>query len=208
MTGFADAAEALVQVGRRLDRMGLAPATGGNYSMRLADGSIAVTVSGVHKGRLTTEQIMRVTPEGKPLDGKRPSAETLLHCLAYELDPSANAVLHTHSVPGTVLSRALASDAEIVFEGYELLKIFPGINTHDVRIALPLVDNSQDMPALAALLRGILSTQVPLLPAFYIGGHGLYAWGRSLDEAEYLTEACEFLLSCALEEHKLRRVPR
>lgn len=205
MTHFAAAAEAIVAVGHRLDARGLAPATAGNYSQRLNDGTIAVTVSGVHKGRLTIGDVMLVSAEGASLDGKKPSAETLLHCLVYAVDPGAGAVLHTHSVAGTVLSRALAGQNAIALEGYELFKIFPGHATHDANIAIPLVDNSQDMAAMAAQLRPILAAQSPLLPVFYIRGHGLYAWGETMDRAEYVTEAAEFLLSCALEELKLRK---
>lgn len=196
-------AEALIAIGARLDARGQAPATGGNYSVRLPDGTIAITASGTHKGRLSPGDIMRVTAEGDPLDDKKPSAETLLHCLVYAVDPGAGSVLHTHSVAGTVLSRALAGQDHILLEGYELLKVFPGIDTHDTSVRMPLVDNSQDMAALAAQLRSLLEGQASLLPAFYIRGHGLYAWGPSAQIAEYVTEACEFLLSCAWEEMKL-----
>lgn len=197
---FAAAAGLIAEAGRRLDARGLAPATAGNYSVRLDDGSIAVTVSGAHKGRLTSDHVMRVDAAGRALDAKRPSAETLLHCLVYELDASAGAVLHTHSVSGTVLSRALG-DA-IVLTGYELLKIFPGNDTHDTSIALPLVDNSQDMAALAEELRPLIAAQQLIVPAFYIRGHGLYAWGPTMDAAENMVEAVEFLLTCAWEELK------
>ncbi|MEJ7934864.1 methylthioribulose 1-phosphate dehydratase [Sphingobium sp. AN558] len=195
--------DAIIAIGRRLDERGLAPATAGNYSARLEDGSIAITISGSHKGRLTAQDMMRVSPSGAPLDAKKPSAETLLHCLVYDIDPGAQAVLHTHSVAGTVLSRALARKHGILLDGYEMLKIFPGIATHDVAVVLPLIDNSQDMAALAEALRPILTEQSPLLPAFYIRGHGLYAWGPSIAAAEYVTEAAEFLLACAWEEYKL-----
>ena len=75
-------------------------------------------------------------------------------------------------------------------------------------LAMPLVDNSQDMAALADQLRPILSAQSPMIPAFYIRGHGLYAWGPTMDAAEAMAEACEFLLSCAWEEHKVNGEPR
>ena len=205
MTDFQGAAQSIVAVGGRLDARGLAPATAGNYSIRLADGTMAITVSGAHKGRLSDEQVMRASLAGEPLDGKKPSAETLLHSLVYDVDPAAGAVLHTHSIAGTVLSRALAQADAIVLEGFEVLKIFPGIETHDVAVAMPLVDNTQDMPALAAQLRPILAAQSPILPAFYIRGHGLYAWGPTMDFAEFVVEACEFLLACALEELKLQK---
>ena len=202
MTELAAAAAAIVAVGERLDRRGWAPATAGNYSMRLADGSIAMTVSGAHKGRLTSDLVMRVSRDGAALDGKRPSAETLLHCLVYDIDPAASAVLHTHSVAGTVLSRALRDAPAIVLEGYEMLKIFPGIDTHACLAAIPIVDNDQDMQALAARLRPLLTRAGPLLPAFYIRGHGLYAWGANMAEADNIVEATEFLLACAWDEHK------
>lgn len=208
MTDPDGAARAIVAVGRRLDRAGLAPATAGNYSVRLADGTIAVTVSGAHKGRLEPEQVMRASADGHALDGKRPSAETLLHCLIYAVDASAGAVLHTHSVTGVVLSRALRDRDDIVFDGYELLKIFPGIDTHAARVAIPLIENGQDMAAMADVLRPILAAQAPIVPAFYIRGHGLYAWGRTIAEAEYLVEAVEYLLACEWEALKLERQAR
>lgn len=202
MTIPANVAAAIIAVGERLDRRGGAPATAGNYSMRLEDDSIAVTVSGAHKGRLSIDQVMRVSSAGASLDGKRPSAETLLHCLVYAIDPAANAVLHTHSVAGTVLSRALRDAAAIRLSGYELLKIFPGIDTHATTAAVPLVDNEQDMPTLSAQLRPLVRAE-PGLPVFYIRGHGLYGWGNTMAEAEHIVEATEFLLACAWEELKL-----
>jgi methylthioribulose-1-phosphate dehydratase len=208
LTDFDFAANAIAETGRRLGRLGLAPATAGNYSMRLDHGEIAITVSGAHKAWLTTNQVMRVSREGEPLDGKRPSAETLLHCLVYAIDPTAGAVLHTHSATGTVLSRALADAEAIALTGYELLKIFPGIDTHETSIAMPLVDNSQDMPALAAKLKPLLVAQSPLLPAFYIRGHGLYAWGATIESAEHIVECCEFLLACEWEMLKLKGAMR
>jgi ribulose-5-phosphate 4-epimerase/fuculose-1-phosphate aldolase len=53
MPSSLDAAvEAIIASGQRLDARGLAPATSGNYSVRLSQDRIAVTVSGRHKGRL------------------------------------------------------------------------------------------------------------------------------------------------------------
>jgi methylthioribulose-1-phosphate dehydratase len=198
---FADVARALIDTGRRLDHRGLAPATAGNFSVRLSDGSIALTVSGAHKGRLGDAEIMRVSETGAALDGKKPSAETLLHCLIYEAISEAGAVLHTHSVAGTVLSQALRGADCIALAGYEMLKVYPGVTTHEASVALPLVENSQDMPALAERLRPLLETR-PSLPAFYIRGHGLYAWGPTLAAVENIAEGSEFLLACEWERLK------
>ena len=77
----------------------------GNYSHRLEDGRIAITVSGAHKGRLGRADVMTLDAEGRPEDDRRPSAETLLHLMLYRRDPQVRAVLHTHSIPAVVLSR-------------------------------------------------------------------------------------------------------
>ncbi|MEI9926597.1 MAG: class II aldolase/adducin family protein [Sphingomonas sp.] len=97
---FEDAAIALVETGRRIDARGWAPATAGNYSARLDDGSFAVTVSGRHKGRLSPADIMRVDAQGNPLTRGRPSAETALHLALYRAFPAAGAVLHGHFAAG------------------------------------------------------------------------------------------------------------
>src|SRR5687767_12371628 len=96
----------IVAAGRLFHSRGWVPATAGNFSVRLDAKSVAVTVSGRHKGELGTGDFMRVDLHGKSLDkGKRSSAETLLHCQLYRHAPAIGAVLHTHSPASTVLSR-------------------------------------------------------------------------------------------------------
>lgn len=96
----------IIAAGQRLDAQGLAPATAGNYSVRLNDKEIAITVSGHHKGRMDETAIMRDT-NGNALENKKPSAETLLHTHIYNRYPHVNAILHTHSVAGVALTRFL-----------------------------------------------------------------------------------------------------
>lgn len=203
-TTFEIAADHIIGAGKRLDRLGLAPATAGNYSMRLSDGTIAMTVSGAHKGELTPADIMRVDAEGKPLEGKKPSAETRLHTILYAMFPEVNAVLHSHSVPLVVLTRHDPRAKFHDLEGYELLKVFPGINTHDVRVSIPVFDNSQDMDDLGLQVQTVLRDR-PSTPAYMIRAHGLYGWGRTMKEAAQVVEGLEVLLSCELETLKLKR---
>ena len=197
------AVEAIVASGRRLDARGLAPATSGNYSVRVDEGRIAVTVSGRHKGRLTRDDVMLVDERGSALENKKPSAETGLHTLIYELFPEANAVLHVHSVPVVTLTRHLPTAAEIVLRDYEMLKAFPGITTHDTAVGIPIFANSQDIPALAQEVRERLQAAAPV-PAYLIRGHGAYGWGKDMEEAERVIEALEHLLSCEIEAIRLR----
>ena len=200
-SSFPDAVRTIVATGRWLDGKGWAPATSGNYSCRLDDGSFAVTVSGRHKGRLTEDDVMRVDSAGTSLDGKRPSAETALHLAIYRMFPDVGAVLHSHSPTAVALTRAYPDLAEWHFTGHEMLKALPGVTTHDMQIALPIVDNSQDMSAIWDAVSSTLET----VPAYLIRSHGLYGWGTDMAEAERVIEAIEWLIMAELAEAQFRR---
>jgi methylthioribulose-1-phosphate dehydratase len=204
---FEDAAFALAEVGRRLDSRGWAPATAGNYSVRLTDGSVAITTSGKHKGRLTADDFMRVDLDGNPLTPGKPSAETGLHLALYRAFPAANAVLHGHSPEAVGLSRAVPDAKEWVFAGHEMLKVIPGITTHETELHLPIVDNSQDMDVIEnAVADARLAPGA--MPAYLIRSHGLYSWGKDLAEAERILEGIEWLISAELAERSFRSVLR
>lgn len=202
---YKEAETKLIAAGKRLDQLGLAPATSGNYSIRLDNKEIAITESGHHKGKLKEGDFLRVDIDGKPLEDKKPSAETLLHCQLYKCFDHANAILHTHSVAGTVLTRFFDDKDFIALRGYEMLKIYPGNvkNTHDISVHIPVFDNTQDMVELFTRVDPVLSERSDL-SVYLIRGHGLYAWGETIEQAEYISEATEMMLACELETLKLK----
>lgn len=203
---LAEARTAIVAVGRAFDARDWAPATSGNYSARLDDGRIAITVSGRHKGRLVIDDVMTVDGDGRSLDGQRPSAETPLHTMLYASDPSIGAVLHSHSAAAVALTRAHPAAPGWTIAGHELLKALPGITTHDASVTIPIVDNSQDMAQIAAAISPRLLA-VPPPPAYLIRGHGLYGWGRDMAEAERVIEAIEWLIAAELAERSFAGCP-
>jgi methylthioribulose-1-phosphate dehydratase len=182
---------------------GLTPATSSNFSGRLDDRHAAITVSGRDKGRLTLDDIMVVDFDGHAVGSdRRPSAETLLHTQLYRRFPEIGCVLHTHSLAQTVASRLFAGAGHVVLEGYELLKAFAGNTTHDMRVDLPVLPNTQDMPTLAAQVDALLDG--PCRWGYLIDGHGLYTWGTDMAQARRHLDAFEFLLRCELELRKLK----
>ena len=187
---------ALVAAGRFLHGRGWVPATAGNFSVRLDAKSLAVTVSGRHKGELTLGDFMPVDLEGRALGKGKASAETLLHCQLYRRLPDVAAVLHTHSPAATVLSRARDT---IALSGYELLKILNGIETHETTVEVPVFENDQDIARLSRVVEAHMATG-RAAHAYLIRGHGLYAWGRTVEEARHRVEALEFLFECELHE--------
>jgi methylthioribulose-1-phosphate dehydratase len=198
---FAVAAEQIAAAGRWLYQRGWSPATSSNYSLRLDAGSCAITSSGCDKERLAADQVMVVDLDGRPLGSGRPSAETLLHTRLYRRWPEVGAVLHTHSVGATVLSRLVGAGQTLVLEGYELAKAFPGINDHCTPLRLPVLANSQDMTVLADAADAVLDADIR---AYLICGHGLYTWGPDLATVRRQVEALEFLFACELELRRAR----
>jgi methylthioribulose-1-phosphate dehydratase len=190
-------AQSIVRAGARMNRMGWTPATSGNLSQRTAEGC-AITVSGRHKGFLTDDDIMLVGLDGVPLSAGKPSAETMLHCHLYSRFDWVGAVLHGHSVSATVLT--LATDTDLTFQGFEIQKAF-GCRTHETTLTIPVFDNDQDISRLAVLVDERLP---PDAPGYILRGHGVYAWGPTMDDAFTRLEALEFLLQCRLEQMKLR----
>lgn len=199
MTDLQQATQDLITAGQQLYAQGMVPATSGNFSVRLDDATLAVTVSGRHKGKLEKADIMQVSMQGESFDERRPSAETLLHTQIYARYPDAGVVLHPHSVNATVLSRLCGE--WLVLQDYELLKAFPGIESHDCTVRLPVFDNDQNIVRLAAKVDACLKDDSDL-PGYLIRGHGFYTWGRDIDDALRHVEAFEFLFACELRLRK------
>lgn len=189
------ASQELIAAGELFHRRGWVPATGGNFSARLTPSKMLITASGWHKGELREDAFLVAGLDGRPDDAVRKvSYETLLHCQLYRHDASIGSVLHTHSIANTVLSRRQAS---IRLSGYELLKLLPGIQTHEATVEVPVFENDQDIPRLATRVDAWIK-QHPHVSAYLIAGHGLYTWGDTVAQARHRVEALEFLFECEL----------
>lgn len=196
-------AQQIIEAGRFLYGRGWSPATSSNYSARLSASEALLTVSGKHKGQLGPDDVLLTDMQGRSLEpGKKPSAETLLHTQLYNWRAQIGAVLHTHSVNATVLSRLCLSDS-LVFADYELQKAFAGITSHESQVEVPIFDNDQDIARLAAKVQPWLDTH-PDCVGYLIRGHGLYTWGAQMSDALRQIEAFEFLFECELKVRALQ----
>lgn len=185
----------LAEFGRNFYQRGWVPGTSGNFSAVLSQHPLrlVITASGMDKGLLTADQFVLLDEQGAVISGSgKPSDETKLH-LTVVHHCGAQAVLHTHSIWGTILSDAFAEQGGISIAGWEMLKGLAGITTHKHQEWLPIIENSQDMTTLALTLADVLRAH-PEAHGFLLRGHGLYTWGQSLTEARRHVEILEFLL--------------
>lgn len=192
---FPELARLLSEIGREAHTRGWALGTSGNLSAVIGRDPLrlAITPSGVDKGRLAPEQILEIDGDARKVQGDgRPSDEAQIH-LAIVRARATGAVLHTHSVWSTVLSEALAGAGGIAIEGYEMLKGLEGVRTHEYREWLPIVENRQDWAGGAPSVRAALDAH-PDAHGLLLRGHGLYTWGNDLAQARRHLEVLEFLL--------------
>ncbi|MBK9037322.1 MAG: methylthioribulose 1-phosphate dehydratase [Myxococcales bacterium] len=192
-TSTDDPAAALVAVVRRLHARGLAPGTGGNMSVVVPGPPrrLLITASGVDKGHATADELVLVDADGAQVGGRgRPSAETALHVAL--AGRGAGAILHVHSVWNTLASLRGADAGALTITGLEMLKGLAGVTSHHHREVVPVIDNSQDLPALAAAL-GRAVDEHRHSHGVLVAGHGLYTWGPDLAVAERHVEVFEFL---------------
>ena len=190
-----DTAERLAAIVRAAYSRGWAVGTSGNFSAVLEPEPLRllVTPSGADMGTVRGEELVTVDGAGRQTAGAgRPSAETSLH-LAIVRARGARAVSHTHSVWSTLLSDEASAEGGLALEGYEMLKGLSGVTSHAHREWIPVIENTQDWVGEAPRVESLLRAQ-PQAHGLLIRRHGLYTWGRDLEEMKRHLEVLEFLL--------------
>ena len=173
------AKDGILQIGRRLYEKGYAAANDGNISCLVAPGKLWATPTGVSKGFMTLDMLVKLDSGGKVLEGSwAPSTEMLLHLRVYQESPAVRAVIHAHSPVATAYACAgMALDKPILAEALAMIGIVPV-----APYALPGTSLVAD--AVAPYLRdhaGVL-----------LANHGVLTWGTSLTEAMYRMERIEY----------------
>lgn len=189
----------LCTIGRWIAQKNWLPATGGNLSIRATEHSCFVTG---HKdnGEFSPQDLRTVSwADGDLRCSSGPAADAALHVALYQLFPQCKAVLHSHSLSSTVFSRLIRADGYPV-SGYEMQKGLAGCPSAEQAVQLVILDNTPQVPELAAQLR---QRAGELQSAVLVRGHGLYVWGDTLEQAKRQLESWEFLIACELERLKI-----
>ena len=192
---FSELSESLAEAGYEFYRRGWVFGTSGNFSAAVFQDplQICITASGNDKGALDETHFLEIDDNADVLQGfGKPSAETMIHLTIYRMRKKAGAILHTHSVWGTVLSDVFYENGAIEIEGFEMLKGLTGVTTHEHREILPIIENSQDYIALSHVVDNTLRENHSI-HGIFLRRHGLYTWGENIAEARRHIEIFEFL---------------
>lgn len=159
--------EEICLVGKLLYDRGYVVSNDGNISVRIAENEILITPSGVGKGRMTTDMLVRTDLEGNILEGDRyPSSESKMHLMVFRQRPDVMSVVHAHPP----ISTAFAIARRPLTERY-LAEMVVGLGEVPVtEFAMPSTDQVPDSVA----------PFVADHSAVLLANHGALAWGPSL----------------------------
>ena len=163
-----------VDLGRRIWERNYVAANDGNMTIRLNDNEILITPTGISKGFMTTDMIIKVDYNGKVISDStkyRPSSEMLMHLNIYKERPDVNAVVHAHppfatsfAVAGIPLNKCVLPEAIITMGAVPIAKYgLPSTNELPDSIRPHLKNND------VVLLEnhGALTLGTDLLSAYY-----------------------------------------
>lgn len=95
---FQAARQAVADYGRAMLEQDLTRGTGGNLSVRIETGEIAISPSGVPYDEITAESVAVVDADGEQIAGKQPpSSELPMHQEIYDARTDIESIFHTHS---------------------------------------------------------------------------------------------------------------
>jgi len=108
---------------RRLYDRRLTTVSGGNVSMRNAEGYVFITASQSDKSCIDMRKVIVLSPDGENLTPKlKPSMETQMHLNIYKSRPDVLAIVHSHPVYASTFAVAgMAVDSAITGEARYML---------------------------------------------------------------------------------------
>ncbi|OIK13247.1 aldolase [Bacillus sp. MUM 116] len=169
----------ICEFGKRVYEKGFVAANDGNISIRVGQNEFLITPTGVSKGFMTPEMIVKVDGQGNVLEGDyKPTSEMKMHLLVYRERPDIRAVVHVHPPYATAFAIAgIPLDQAIMPESVVYLGTIP--------IAEYGTPSTEEIPQ--AVKKHVHTHQGVLLE-----NHGALTWGTSLEYAYYLMESLEF----------------
>lgn len=181
----SEAKESLVDIGRRIYEKGFVAANDGNISCKVGPNIIWVTPTGVSKGFMTTDMMIKTDLDGNIIEGKlKPTSELKMHLRVYKENPDIMAVNHAHPPIATSFSIAgISLDKPILPEAIVQLGTIP--------VAHYATPGTQGVP-------DSIAPYCKTHNAVLLANHGALSWGKDIYQAYYRMESVEYYASILL----------
>jgi L-fuculose-phosphate aldolase len=180
----------LARFGKRLYRLGFVPGTAGNLSIRLADGLVLATPTGMSKHQLRSSDMVIVDLDGRRVGGSRnATSEIAMHLAYYRRRPDVQAVVHAHPPVATgFASCGRALEEPLCSEVVMTLGAVP---------LAPYATTGTD--EVAASIESFLDRHDAIL----LANHGVVTAGDTLEDAFMRMETVEHFAHICLVAHQL-----
>jgi len=174
-----EARKAICDIGKRMYDKDFVAANDGNISIKIGKNTILCTPTGVSKGFMTPDMLVKMNMKGEVISGKlKPSSEIKMHLRVYEENDTVMAVTHAHppiatsfAIAGIELDQALLPEAVVMLG--------------TVRIAPYATPGTQEVPdSIAPFCKSD--------NAVLLANHGALTWGRDITEAYHRLESLEY----------------
>ncbi len=168
----------IVEIGRLVYQKGWVAANDGNITIRLDEGRVLCTPTGVSKGMMHPDDLIVCDLQGNKLEGRKErTSEIAMHLTVYGLRPDVKAVVHAHppvstgfAAAGRPLNMAL------------LPEVIIGLG------CVPLADYG--LPGTQALTDPMLP-YIPKYDAILMANHGAVCYGEDVWKAFFRMETVE-----------------
>lgn len=189
-----DSREQLCELGLSLYQRGLTHGSTGNLSVRLDDGCIAVTPTGVCMGRLDPAQLSILDSQGEHLSGPKPTKEVPLHMAFYHTrGDRAGAIVHLHSCYATALSLLTPDETE---DWLPHLTPYGIMQLGKVRLLPYFLPGS---PEIGQAITGLAGRHAAVM----LANHGPVVSAKTIEAATYAAEELEATAKLAMLTHAL-----
>ena len=174
-----EAKKLIIDIGRKMHETRMVTANDGNITVRVGDDEIWATPTGVNKGDLTEDMLIRVRiSDSKILEGTwKPTSELEMHLNVYRADNEIMSTAHAHALYLSVLACA----------GIELdLPTTPAACAISGRVPVVPYRTTGGMELAECIIPYVKDYHV-----INLGNHGPLAWGKTPNEAWFRLEDAE-----------------
>ena len=168
----------IIEIGKRMYAKDFVAANDGNISCKVNDNEIWITPTGVSKGFMQEEMLIKMDLQGNVLAGiSKPSSGYRMHLRVYIENTEVGAVVHAHPPVATAFAIVgIALDKPIYAESIAFLGTVP--------LAPYARQGTDEIPK-------SIAPYCKEYKALLLANHGALAWGKDLTEAWYRMEALE-----------------
>ena len=169
----------ICMIGKKIYDLGFVAANDGNISVKVGPNEFYCTPTGVSKGYMTPDMIIKVDAEGNKLEGElNPSSEIKMHMRVYRERPDVNAVVHAHPPIATAFTVAGVPMNEYILPEAVL-------TIGDVPTCEYGTPSTMEIP-------DSLMPYIQEHDAFLLENHGALTVGNTLQRACFTMEEVEF----------------